>query len=385
MKLRISLLCIIVASLVVTTGAFAQDDAQTKWLKKNQLGPYAAATQDWKAIEAAARKEGKVVIFSVSSRIFKIQKAFKEKYGVEVVAYDTHSDAQIEKFTREHKSGLHKTDVLFNNATARLYGKLLPKKMIWTFVPDDIAPLLEENEKNPFLVQRWSARVFLYNTVLNPSGPPVDNLWDLTRKEWKKKVLTNEPTNSAAMNTFLTILKHPEEMAAAYKKEFGKPVKLSSGMNNAAEEWMLRFMKNAVISSSTDKIFKGIADVKQTNPPIGITTFSKLRKIKKGVYEATPFYDMEPVFGVVYPTILAIGDQAPHPNAAKLLIRYMMDEGLWPWTTLGDYATRSDIQAQQVKKFNIPSLSQAKLWKADPAHVYKSSYDYLQFVMTLGQ
>lgn len=385
MKLRISLLCIIVVSLIVTTGTFAKDSAQTKWLKKAQLGPYAPATQDWKAIEAAARKEGKVVIFSVSSRIFKIQKAFKEKYGVEIEGYDIHSDEQIEKFTREHKSGLHKTDVLFNNATATLYGKLLPKKLIWTFVPDNIAPLLDENEKNPFLVQRWSVRAFIYNTALNPSGPPVDNLWDLTRKEWKKKVLTPEATSSAMANTFQTILKHPEEMAAAYKKEFGKPVTLSSGMNNAAEEWMLRFMKNAVIISSTTKIFKGVADVKQTDPPIGITTFSKLRSLKKGVYEASPLYDMEPIFGVGYATVLAICDQAPHPNAAKLLVRYMMDEGLWPWNVIGDYATRSDLEVQQVKKFNIPPYSKAKLWTADPAYGFKTSYDYMQFAMTLGQ
>ena len=257
--------------------------------------------------------------------------------------------------------------------------------MIWNFVPDTIAPLLDENEKNPFLVQRWSCRTFIYNTVLNPSGPPVDNLWDLTRKEWKKKVLTPEATASAMANTFQTILNHPKEMAAAYEKEFGKPVALSPGMNNAAEEWMLRFMKNAVIISSTTKIFKGVADVKQTDPPIGITTFSKLRKIKKGVYETAPIYDMEPVFGVAYATVLAICDQAPHPNAAKLLVRYMMDEGLWPWNVIGDYTSRSDLEAQQVKKFNIPPYAKAKLWTADPAHGFKTSYDYMQFAMTLNQ
>ena len=384
MKQRLKLLCFITVSLIVVSGAYAADDAQTKWLKSSQIGPFAPATQDWAAIESAARKEGKVVIFSVSSRIFKIQKEFKEKYGVEIEGYDIHSDEQIEKFTREHQSGLHKTDVLFNNATSTLYGKLLPKQMIWNFIPDVSAPLLDENEKSPFLVQRWSSRVLIYNTALHADGPPVDNIWDLTRKEWKNKVMSPAATGSAMANTFQTILRHPQEMAAAYEKEFGKPVELSSGMQNAAEEWMLRFMKNAVVIDSTTKIFKGVADVKQETAPMGITTFSKLRENKKGVYESSPVYGMEPIFGVGYPTVLVICDQAPHPNAAKLLIRYMMDEGLWPWSVLGDYAARSDMEAKQVKEFKVPPYSELKIWNADAEYIYKTSYDYMQFAMGLG-
>jgi len=181
-----------------------------------------------------------------------------------------------------------------------------------------------------------------------------------------------------------TILRHPQEMAAAYEKEFGKPVTLSSGMKNAAEEWMLRFMKNAVIIDSTTKIFKGVADVKQESAPMGITTFSKLRSNKKGVYESAPAYGMEPIFGVGYPTVLVMCDQAPHPNAAKLLIRYMIDEGLWPWSVLGDYASRSDIEADQVKKFKVPPYSELKIWNSDAEYVYKTSFDYMQFAMGLG-
>lgn len=384
MKQRLMLLCFFLACFMLIPAAYAADDAQEKWLKSSQLGPYSPAKQDWAAIESAAKKEGKVVIFSVSSRIFKIQKDFKEKYGVEIEGYDIHSDEQIEKFTREHQSGLHKTDVLFNNATSTLYGKLLPKKMIWNFVPEDYAGFLDEDEKNPFLVQRWSSRVFIYNTALHPDGPPVDNIWDLTRKEWKNKVMSPAPTGSAMANTFQTILRHPKEMAAAYEKEFGKPVKLSSGMKNAAEEWMHRFMQNAVVIDSTTKIWKGVADVKQDNAPMGITTFSKLRGNKEGVYESAPAYTMEPIFGVGYATVLTICDQAPHPNAAKLLIKYMMDEGLWPWSVLGDYAGRSDMEMEQVKEFNVPPYSDLKIWNSDPKYIYETSYDYMQFAMSLG-
>ena len=73
------------------------DDA---WLKASGLGPYADTKQDWSAIEKAARAEGKVVIYSVSSRFSKLVKGFKEKYGVDIEGYDIPSDLQLEKFRR---------------------------------------------------------------------------------------------------------------------------------------------------------------------------------------------------------------------------------------------------------------------------------------------
>ena len=43
--------------------------ADETWQKLAGVGAYASDTQDWTAIEAAAREDGQVVIYSVSSRI----------------------------------------------------------------------------------------------------------------------------------------------------------------------------------------------------------------------------------------------------------------------------------------------------------------------------
>jgi iron(III) transport system substrate-binding protein len=387
MKSKLIVLLAVLVGLSALNGALSPAAAQTEGVKQARLGPYAPAKQDWAAIEAAARNEGKVVIYSVSSRIFKLQKEFKEKFGVEIVGYDIASGDQIQKFGREYQAGAHQVDVLFNNSTPDLLAKFVPKKMIWNFVPDTAAPFLDDNEKEPFLVQRWSSRVLIYNTAFNPGGPPIDNLWDLTRKEWKGRVLTPDPMSGVMGAVYQTILQHPDKMAAAYQKEFGKPISISPGMKDAGQEWMMRFMKNDPVTlASTSKIFKGIAKAKQKKtPPIGFTTFSRLRKLKKGKYEAAAFFNMEPVFGVAYPTVFVIADQAPHPNAAKLLIRYMVGEGIWPWNVLGDYAARSDIEANQVKKYNIPSYDKVKLWAIDPANIYKTKVDYVNFYMSIAQ
>ena len=239
--------------------------------------------------------------------------------------------------------------------------------------------------------------MLVYNSSKYPDGAPVDNLWDLTRPEWKTRVqMPNPMEDSVQSNVIQTILQHPVEMEKAYEKEFGMKIEYSKGVLKAVKkhplidkpdasiEWLYRLLKNKpIFLSSTTKIYKNIADVKQDNPPIGITTFSKLRKNKPGEFEALPAYDVEPVFGVAYPTALAIADGAPHPNAAKLLIRFMMNEGFKPWNVMGDYAARADLAKKQVAKFNIPEFDSLKLWKVDPTAVYDNKYSFLTLYLRL--
>ncbi|MGY8908152.1 MAG: hypothetical protein ACKVJI_12820, partial [Pseudomonadales bacterium] len=57
-----------VLTISITSAAIAD----TNWQKVAGVGEFAPKTQDWATIESAARKEGTVVIYSVSSRIAKL-------------------------------------------------------------------------------------------------------------------------------------------------------------------------------------------------------------------------------------------------------------------------------------------------------------------------
>lgn len=370
------------------------------WLKAAQFGPQAPAAQDWAAIEAAARKEGEVVIYSVSSRIFDLAKSFQERFGVKIVAHDVTSLEQLEKLQREHAAGLHSVDVLFNNDAPTMMKELLPKGMVWNFVPDEAKAQLAREETEPFLVQRWSSRVLFYNTQAHPEGAPIKNLWDLTRPEWRGRFQLQDPGSGVTAVTVQTILQHADEMKAAYEAAFGDAIKYSPkvvevtkklpdyGQPNAAIEWLYRVLQNQpVYENSTNKLFANVATVNQPKPPIGMVTFSKLRDVKKGVHEAAAAFDVKPTFGVAYPTVLAIADRAPHPNAAKLLIREMIGTGFSPWDVLGDYAARADVEAGQVKKYEkqgMPAFEASNLWKADPDYVYTTGYSYMQLLLALN-
>ena len=193
--------------------------ADETWQKTAQVGKFASSTQDWAAIEAAAKKEGQVVIYSVSSRIAKLVDGFKEKYGIEIVGFDMPSDLQIEKLRREHKAGIHAVDVLFNAEAPLLLNEALPNNLVWNFIPSGLEPDLDAHEMEPFLVQRHSSRVVYYNTALNPSGAPIDSIWDLTREEWKGRTQLPSPLEDGLSANFIqTVLHNSAEMAAAYER-----------------------------------------------------------------------------------------------------------------------------------------------------------------------
>ena len=390
------LLAPMVAIALALSGAAYADEA---WQKAAGVGEYTSDTQDWAAIEAAAREEGQVVIYSVSSRFAKLVDGFKEKYGIEIVGFDIPSDLQLEKLRREHNAGVYSVDVLFNAEAPLLLNEALPNELVWNFIPSGLESDLDESEMTPFLVQRHSSRVVYYNTALNPDGAPIDSIWDLTREEWKGRTLMPSPLEDGISANFIqTILHNSDEMAAAYEREFGEAVSYSEDVMevveenadinepNASMEWLYRFLANEpVFLGSTTKIFNNVGDVKQDNPPLGITTFSKMRKNEEGVYAAAPIYDLDPVFGVSYPTALVMADRAPHPNAAKLLIRYMMEEeGFKPWNEPGDYAARASVQAKQLEEFGLPKFEDLKLWPIDPDEIYYTKYRFLSVYLELS-
>jgi iron(III) transport system substrate-binding protein len=389
---------LVAACATFALSATHAQESQSYWLARAGVGP-TAPKQDWPAVEAAARKEGKVVIYSVSSRITRIAKEFKEKYGVDIVAFDLDSSEQIEKFAREHKANQFAVDVLYNNESPRMQAEFLPKNMVWNFVPDTVEKQLAANEKSPFLVQRWSSRVLIYNTAQDGPQSPVKNLWDLTLPEWKGRFQMPDPFDGGIQSSVLqTLLQEGDTFAKAHQEKFGKPVAYSpkvekaarasktlGGKPNAAIEWWFRIMQNnPVFVGSTDKIFENVSAVTQRGKaPVGFVTFSKLRDVKAGTYESRAMFEAKPFMGVAYPTTLVIADRAPNPNAAKLLIRYLMEDGLKPWDVLGDYPAPADREAAQVSKLKVPPLESAGLLFMDPNWVYRTRLDFVRLYTAL--
>jgi len=332
-------------------------DAQKAWAKTAQLGPYAPQGIDWSEIEALAKQEGRVVVYSQSSRVKKAAAYFMEKYpDIKVEYFDLYIYDLIARWQKELTAGVHNVDVIFADDEAMMINEFLvpPNKMIWNF----ITPTVKENwvdskYYDPLLVIRVSFQAIFYNPGTY-STPPIDDLWDLTKPEWSRKVLIMDPTvDPFALNFLTTIVQHADELAAAYEEEFGKPIKLDKGVPNAGYQWLKALIENRpVVVASDDEVAEGVGA--EGSDKIGLAAFySKYRWTLQGRVNIYPLHDVRPFAGTQTFTYLGISDQAPHPNAAKLFIREMIGTqddpigAFYPWHVPGDFKPRVGLSAPE--------------------------------------
>ena len=354
-----------------------------EWLKRSELGLYEPKTYDEKQLYEKAKLEKEVTIYSYSSRVHQFGKTFEQQYpGIKVKGFDMDSTEIVTKVLAEQKAGNFVADVIFLKDPSTVLHELMEKGYVFIYVPGDLQSVIPPRYQKPFLVHHVSLDVLVYNTEVNKQ-PPIQSLWDLTKPEWKSRVLFPDPVKMPEFTEVLvTIVQHSDEMAKEYQRVFSKSIPLSRGSKNAGYEWVLRILKNdAVIAGSTNDVSNAVGQTGQQKPPIGITAFSRLRDKEKNpklVFDVA--YDIQPVMGVATEVIIAVVNRAKNPNAAKLLIRWMMgdekgEQGYKPYFVLGDLPVRTDQPAPKGSK----TLRQLNVWNADPKYVWDHGQEIRDF------
>ena len=119
--------------------------------------------------------------------------------------------------------------------------------MVYNFVPTDLKDkLIDEAKESPLLIHHYGMRVIMYNTNAFDEQP-IDSWWDVTRPEWKGKVLMKDQIRSGAeFNMFASFVQYADEMAQSCLKEFGEEIVLH-GTENAGYEFLKRLMDNGLI------------------------------------------------------------------------------------------------------------------------------------------
>jgi iron(III) transport system substrate-binding protein len=364
-------------------GFAAPAPGKDDWLKKAELGPYGAAAFDEKQLYERAQQEKEVTIYSYSSRVHQFAKTFEKQYpGVKVNGFDMDSTEIVTKILAEQKAKNYAADIIFLKDPATAQHELLKKGWIVTYVPPDLRAVIPERFQKSFLTHHVSLDALVYNTEANKKCP-VDSLWDLTRPEWKSKVLFPDPSKMPEfIEVLAAIVSHSDEMAKEYQRVFGKPIQLSRDSKNAGYEWILRLLRNdAVISGSTNDVSNAVGQSGQQKPPVGITAFSRLRDKEKNPKLAFDVaYDLRPVTGVATQVVVAVVNQARHPSAAKLLVRWMLGDekggrGFAPYFVLGNIPIRTDQPAPKGSRL----LKDLNVWTADPQYVWDHGQEIRDF------
>ena len=345
--LKLMSLMVILSVLAACTGGAETEapeageelDAQEQWLMENQLGPYYEETQDWAAIEAAAIEEGSVIVYANSSKIAAAVELWQEMYPeIAIEGYDLGGDDVLAKTIGEQESGLIIGDVWFSSGGAELVGNVLPHEYVWRFVPDTLAGIPDELTQ-PLLMSRFGTTLLAYNGELETECP-VNNLWALTEPEWRGRIFIEDPLNDAStLSKLITIAYHAEEMHDAYVAFYGTEPVLDDDTPDAGWLWLKRFAENAPIPQpGGDEVDSAFATPGMTESYLAFTSYSNYADVLEGALVFEPCWGTAPVVGVQSQSYLGIMNQAPHPNAAKLFIRFITSpEGRDPWSKFGTY------------------------------------------------
>ena len=265
-------------------------------------------------------------------------------------------------------AGIYGVDVVSTGNSGQVIHELLGKGRIFNYVPAHYIDRIPEENRDPLLIRVNEALVFFYNTGNYPDGAPIANIWELTQERFKGKVGIKDPMASgSSLMGVATLVQHPEEMAAAYKRLTGEDIVLSDGVPDAGYEFVARLLANdLVIFKSGSKLADAAGKAGQEDALIAFTNMTYIsRNESKGNVNAI-ISDLDPVSKLVYPTFTSIAREAPHPNAAKVFTAYLLGstdinadtviskpylegasfdllQGLAPYHDAGSVSPRSDV------------------------------------------
>ncbi len=351
--------------------------AAEQWAQANGVGPYQPETDDWAAIEAAAILEGKVTVYANSGGVEDLPDAWYALYpDIEFDVADT--DGIDTKMEAEQVSGNVVGDVWFNSDGHILFGKFLANQWMWWFVPREVT-IPELTEDYPFAIARHSTDVIGYNNKFYPDGCPLTNIWQLTESKYFGKFFMEDPVSDVStMAKIATFVQNPDEMAQAYLDLYGvewTEDELAgadeSGLapENAGYLWLKKVAYNGVVTlddgDMVDAAFAGLELPEGEEPGFGWTGYSTVEATEEGELNMMPCFGMEPVMGIFKTSFLGIANNAPHPNAAKLFIRFILsEEGFEPWN---DYGTYPAVEGRPYFEGNLP-LDELlpQVWEMDP-------------------
>ena len=300
--------------------------------------PVLAADEDWNAITDAAKNEGLLIVYNPSSRMGEAAEGFTAKYGI-AVQWAKMNDVEVsDRVVREHEAKARGADVIVTEDAAILMAQLLPQGYVVNYIPSTHKAIIPVEYQDP-LIYQFQPRIIGYNTEAYDESP-IESLWDLTTPEWRGKVLMRDPQfTSTNLAWFAEIVEATDEMEAAYEKRFGEPITLTTP--NAGWEFIKRLANNKPIMFKSDTdVAEAVGARGQADPPVGLYVLSKHRDIPAKNLALEACYGLEPYMGYLYPAYVAITANAASPNAAKLFVRYLLEEGVRAWTKdLGNFAT----------------------------------------------
>ena len=268
-------------------------------------GAARAGSLDQELIEAA-RKDGKVVWYTtqiINQLAVPIAEAFKARYGIDVRFVRATPREVGLRVIEEAKAGRRVADVVDGTIAVPMLKKA---GLVLKWQPTEAARL------PPDMIDpdgTWVAtNVFInslgYNTELVPRGSEPQTYDDLLKPEWKGRMGWSSNAAIAAAPGFIgTVLKAKGEVAGRTY------LAALAGQQITNVDVSARQVLDAVIAAEF---------------PVGLQIFNHHAAISASKGAAVAWVPVEPVTGSL--SVAAVLQAAPHPNAAKLFVAFLVSE-----------------------------------------------------------
>lgn len=333
MKKWMSLVLAAVLCLTMVTSAFAFETAE----KVVAADPTYDGMKDAELYELAKKEGGVITIYSQTSTIGKAIDAFKADFpGLEVEFYEYGSSDQAQKVQIEADANNIVADVLLmDDGLGANYAELYDGGYVEAYYPADIVAHMDQSVLGFGLAAYDALNIWYYNTNQFPDGCPIKTWWDVLavdeNGEQKYQIYMPAITKNAQLAVFSNLSAYSDELAAAYEKEFGKPLEYTYDpnvvpvpANNAAYEFLYRLAQAKKIGwiSDGDNIVEAVGVA--TEPCVGFCTANKIDKAFKNNWPDAWVTELEPYASMHNPKFLYLTAKTDNPAGARLLIRYLM-------------------------------------------------------------
>jgi iron(III) transport system substrate-binding protein len=277
--------------------------------------------KEWNDTLEGAKKEGKVVVATSPDPVMReIAAKFKARYGLAVEHLAGSSSQLAGRLGTERRAGINSVDV-FLGGVQTVANILYPEKMLDPLKPALLLPEVADPKKwktgKPWFIdpeERYVMRV--YSTITGLLHMNADHVKpgelakasDLLQSKWRGKIATEDPTVAGSgSNTAARIyLQMGEEFVK--RLYLGQKVALTRERRQLTD-WLARGTHPIVFGAQDSAVEK----MTQEGFPL------------KAIYG---FPDMPPAL-TGSPWLLTIMNRAPHPNAARVFVNWIVSkEGL---------------------------------------------------------
>jgi iron(III) transport system substrate-binding protein len=280
----------------------------------------AAYGQDAKLIEAG-KKEGKVAVYGslesdTADAVFNL---FKKKTGISVDYWRASATKVMDRALSEYRAGKPQFDIILTNDNPM---QIMFKEGIFAKYDSPSAKDFTKESLDPNLGPRYRNVIIgvVYNkSVINPSEAP-KSLEDITKPQYRGKLVMPDPTQHTTTTQWVASLEKlmGKEKADKYIRDLAaaKPILVES-LLPAAERVATGETPIAITYVKYAYMFG------QKGAPLDYVRLGKM--MGDGHY-------------------LTLGNKAPHPNAGKTLIDFVLGpESMATMAKMGEFVNRKGV------------------------------------------